>query len=339
MHLYGTQTVDERGHLIIGGCDAVELAREFGTPLYVMDEELVRRNSRAYVQAFRQRWDDFAVAYAAKAFFCKAMAVLAYQEDLHLDVASGGEVATALAAGVPAERLFFHGNNKTPEELRLAVSAGVGRIMVDSLHELRLLREEAARQGARPRIHLRLTPGVTAHTHHYIATGQLDSKFGLPIDTGAAMEGVEAALAAPEVELVGLHAHIGSQIFDLESFRAAIDRMMAFCALVRKRTGWTCRELDLGGGLGVRYTADDDPPPIEDLVEVITGAVAERAAALDLPLPRLVVEPGRSIVAEAGTTLYTVGAIKEIPGVRTYVAVDGGMNDNPRPALYQARYE
>lgn len=339
MHLYGTQTVNDKGHLVVGGCDAVELAREFGTPLYVMDEAFIRQNARAYLQAFRERWDRFAVAYAAKAFFCTAMAALAHQEGLHLDVASGGEIATALAAGVPAERLFFHGNNKSPDELALAVASGVGRIVVDNLYELSLLRAEAARQGARPRIYLRLTPGVSAHTHHYITTGQLDSKFGIPIETGDALAAVREALRAPEVELVGLHAHIGSQIFDLNSFRVAAARMMAFCAAVRRETGWTCSELDLGGGLGVRYTAEDDPRPIEELVAVLTEAVAEQAAALDLPLPRLVVEPGRSIVGEAGVTLYTVGAIKEIPGVRTYLAVDGGMNDNPRPALYQARYE
>lgn len=340
MHLYGTQAVNSQGHLTIGGCDVVDLVREFGTPLYVFDEALIRRNCRAYLEALRTHWDGpFAVAYASKAFLCLAMAALAYQEGLHLDVVSGGEITTALKAGVPADRLFFHGNNKGPDELELALKAGVGRIIVDSLHELELLARLAAAAGVRPRIYFRLTPGVSAHTHHYISTGQLDSKFGIPIATGDAMAAVERALAMPEVELVGLHCHIGSQIFDLGGYRAAAERMVEFMAAARDRTGWVCPELNMGGGLGVRYTAEDTPTTPMHLAEVLCGTLKELLARHRLPTPRLVLEPGRSIVGEAGTTLYTVGTIKEIPGVRTYVSVNGGMNDNPRPALYQAKYE
>ncbi|MCG0239034.1 MAG: diaminopimelate decarboxylase [Firmicutes bacterium] len=339
MHLYGTQAIDAEGHLTIGGVRAVDLARRFGTPLYVLDEELIRQNCRAYVDAFRSAWPDFIVAYAAKAFLCTAMAALVHQEGLYLDVVSGGELITALRAGVPAERLIFHGNNKTPEELDLALRAGVGRIVVDSFSELDLLADMAAEREVRPRIALRITPGVEAHTHHYIATGQLDSKFGIPIAGGAGLEAVRRALETPAVDLVGLHCHIGSQILDLGGYEVTAARMVDFMAAVQRETGWTCPELNLGGGLGVRYTAEDRAPTPAELVAVLTRTVRARCEAHELPLPRLVVEPGRSIVGEAGTTLYTVGAIKEIPGVRTYVAVDGGMGDNPRPALYQARYD
>lgn len=339
MHLYGTQTINSQGHLTVGGCDLVDLARQFGTPLYVMDEALIRQNCRAYMDAFRQHTDRFTVAYASKAMLCTAIAALVYQEGLALDVASGGEIVTALRAGVPAGRLFFHGNNKGPDELELALREGVGRIVVDSLSELELLRAIARSIGGRPHIYFRLTPGVSAHTHEYISTGQLDSKFGIPIETGDAMAAVKAALAAPEVELVGLHCHIGSQIFDLEGYRVAAERMVAFVAAVRQETDWTCAELNLGGGLGIRYTSEDTPVPPAEAVALQVRTVREQCAARELPVPHLVIEPGRSIVGEAGITLYTIGAIKEIPGVRTYIAVDGGMGDNPRPALYQARYE
>lgn len=339
MHLYGTQAVNGQGHLTIGGCDAVELARNYGTPLYIMDEALMRANCRAWRAAFAAHYPDFTVAYASKAFLCTSMAALAHQEGLFLDVVSGGEITTALRAGVPAAHLVFHGNNKGPDEILLALRAGVGRIVVDSVSELQFLAALAAEAGARPQIQLRLTPGVSAHTHHYISTGQLDSKFGIPIETGDALAAVQEALALDQLELVGLHCHIGSQIFDLEGYRVAVSRMLQFVADARRRTGWTCAELNLGGGLGVRYTAEDDPVSPAKAVEAVCTAVRDGCHAHGLPLPRLMVEPGRSIVGEAGTTLYTIGVIKDIPGVRTYLAVDGGMGDNPRPALYQARYE
>jgi diaminopimelate decarboxylase len=339
MHWYGTMAMNEAGRLTIGGVDVLDLVRRFGTPLYVMDEALIRANCRAYVEAFRQQYHDFDVAYASKAFLCTAMAALVAQEGLGLDVVSGGEIMTALQAGFPMDRTYFHGNNKTEEELRLALETGVGRIIVDGPQELAILNRLAGELSVTARIQLRLTPGVAAHTHHYISTGQLDSKFGIPIATGAAAAVAKEALGLPHVELLGFHCHIGSQIFDLEGYRVAARVMLRFVADLRAETGYVARELNLGGGLGIRYSAEDTPVPPARLVEVITQAVKAVCTEYDLPLPRLIIEPGRSIVGEAGTTLYTVGTVKEIPGVRTYVSVDGGMGDNIRPALYQAVYE
>lgn len=339
MHYYGTAARTADGHLAIGGVDVVDLAKEFGTPLYVMDETLVRENCRAYTQAFAELYPDALVAYASKAFLCTAMAVLVEQEGMGLDLVSGGEIATALKAGFPMSRTFFHGNNKTVEEIQLALKVGVGRIVVDSLHELDLLNQVAWQVGVTPKIYLRLTPGVSAHTHHYISTGQLDSKFGLPIELGTAMEAVKKALSLPHVELVGFHCHIGSQVFDFEGYRVATARVLAFMADVKRETGFEAHELNLGGGLGVRYTEADEPKRPGELIKVLTDTVKAGCAEHGLALPHLVVEPGRSIVGEAGTTLYTIGTVKEIPGIRTYISVDGGMGDNIRPALYQAEYE
>lgn len=339
MYYYGTAAKTEEGHLTIGGVDVMDLVKEFGTPLYVMDEALIRQNCRAYLDAFRKHYPDATVAYASKAFLCVAMAALLAQEGMSLDVVSGGEIATAQKAGFPMAHTYFHGNNKTVEELQLALDAGVGRIVVDSVQELERLNQLAGAAGKNPRIYLRLTPGVSAHTHHYISTGQLDSKFGIPIEMGMAMDATRQALSLPNVELVGFHCHIGSQIFDLEGFRIAADTMVKFLAEVRAETGFIASELNLGGGLGVRYTEGDEPRRPADLVQTLASAVREVCDSHRFPLPHLVVEPGRSIVAEAGTTLYTVGAVKEIPGVRTYMSVDGGMGDNIRPALYQAEYE
>jgi len=339
MHYYGTAEKNAQGHLTIGGIDVMDLVKEYGSPLYVMDEQLIRQNCRAYLKAFREHYPDSVVAYASKAFLCTAMAALLEQEGMSLDVVSGGEIATALKAGFPMERTFFHGNNKTVEEIQLALSAGVGRIVVDSVHELELLNHLAGEAGKTAQIYLRLTPGVSAHTHHYISTGQLDSKFGIPIAMGMAMDAVRRALSLPNIELAGFHCHIGSQIFDLTGYKVAAEIMVRFLAEVRAETGFTAAELNLGGGLGVRYTEADTPATPAQLAKTLSEAVRTACAAHGLPLPRLVVEPGRSIVGEAGTTLYTIGTIKEIPGVRTYISVDGGMGDNIRPALYQAEYE
>jgi diaminopimelate decarboxylase len=339
MYFYGTASKNEQGHLTIGGVDTLALAREFGTPLYVMDETLVRQNCRAYVDAFREYYPDATVAYASKAFLCTAMASLVEQEGMSLDVVSGGEIATALHAGFPMERTFFHGNNKTIAEIELALKSGVGRIVVDSIHELELLDKVAGRVGITPKIYLRLTPGVGAHGHHYISTGQLDSKFGLPIETGMAMEATKLVLSLQYVNLAGFHCHIGSQIFDLEGYRVAARVMLKFVAEVKAVTGFEALELNLGGGLGVRYTDQDAPRKPAELIKFQTDTVKAYCAEYGLKLPRLVVEPGRSIVGEAGTTLYTIGTVKEIPGIRTYVSVDGGMGDNIRPALYQAEYD
>lgn len=339
MHFHGTAAPTAQGHLTIGGVSLKDLAQEFGTPLYIMDEALIRQNCRAYVDAFHQHYPAFEVAYASKAFLCSAMVALIQQESMSLDVVSGGEIMTAVQAGFPMDKTYFHGNNKSVEEMQLALRSGVGRIVVDSVHELHLLNQVAGEMGVTPGIYLRLTPGVSAHTHHYISTGQLDSKFGIPIEMGMAMEATRIALSLPHLELKGFHCHIGSQIFDLEGYRIATGVMLRFVADVKQETGYVTTELNLGGGLGVRYTEQDAPRHPGELVQLLTDSVKAGCADLGLALPKLVVEPGRSIVGEAGTTLYTIGTVKEIPGVRTYVSVDGGMGDNIRPALYQAEYD
>lgn len=336
MRLQGTMTINAAGHLVIGGCDTVELAREFGTPLLVIDEACLRERCRAFKEAFA----GGEVLYAGKALLLQAICRIVAEEGLGLDVVSGGELYTALAAGFPPERLYFHGNNKTEEELEQALAAGVGRIVVDNFRELKLLSGLARNNNDyRVPILLRLTPGIEAHTHEYIKTGQIDSKFGFTLANGQAEEAVALATSLPALELVGLHCHIGSQIFSVEPYAEAAAIMMDFAAKVYRQTGVAIRELDLGGGFGIYYADGDDPLPPANYARVIQEVVADKAATLGIPLPRILVEPGRAIVGPAGTTLYTVGSIKDIPGVRKYVAVDGGMADNIRPALYQARYE
>ncbi|SHF55243.1 diaminopimelate decarboxylase [Desulfofundulus australicus DSM 11792] len=338
MKLHGTMTVNSRGHLEIGGCDTVELASTFGTPLYVVDEELFRQNCREYYRAFTEKYGA-EVIYAAKTLLTLAICRLVDEEGLGMDVVSGGELYTAIKARFPMSRVYFHGNNKSSEELRLALEARVGRFMVDNFYELEMLNRLAGEMRTRADVILRLTPGVEAHTHEYIKTGQIDSKFGLVIDNGQALAGVRRALEMENIILHGLHCHIGSQIFELDSYAHAAGIMMDFAARVARETGWAPAELDLGGGLGIYYTEGDEPRPVAEYADVIMRAVREKALAHGLPVPRVIVEPGRSISGPAGTTLYTVGAVKDIPGVRKYVAVDGGMGDNPRPALYQSRYE
>ncbi len=339
MHYYGTAGKNEQGHLTVGGVDVVSLAQEFGTPLYMMDEALIRQNCRAYVDAFATSYPSFEVAYASKAFLCTAMVALVEQERMSLDVVSGGEIMTALKAGFPMERAYFHGNNKSIEEIELALKAGVGRIIVDSVHELELLNHVAGEVGVPAQIYLRLTPGVGAHGHHYISTGQLDSKFGIAIELGLAREATKQALSLPNVELKGFHCHIGSQILDLEGYKVAVARMLGFMAEAKAELGFVATELNMGGGLGVRYTEADTTKRPVDLIAVLTEAVKAGCQEHGLELPKLIIEPGRSIVGEAGTTLYRIGTVKEIPGIRTYISVDGGMGDNIRPALYQAEYE
>lgn len=338
MKLQGTMQINDRGHLEIGGCDTVELARQFGTPLYVLDETHFRRNCRNYYRAFTEKYDGV-VIYAGKTLLTLAVCHMVAQEGLSLDVVSGGELYTAWKARFPMERVYFHGNNKSPRELQMALEYRVGRIMVDNAHELDNLSRLAREAGVTADIILRLTPGVEAHTHEYIKTGQVDSKFGVVIQNGQAMELVKRVLAMPEVRLKGFHCHIGSQIFELESYSHAAQVMMRFAAQVHRETGWAPEELNLGGGLGIYYAEGDEPKPVEEYADMAAGAIRDVAAEHGLPVPRIMVEPGRSISGPAGTTLYTVGAIKEIPGIRKYVAVDGGMVDNPRPAMYQSRYE
>ncbi|MDP9496576.1 MAG: diaminopimelate decarboxylase [Actinomycetota bacterium] len=326
------QRVD--GVLTVGGVDVRALAAEHGTPAYVLDEEDFRARCRAWRDAFA----GATVYYAAKAFLCTAVARWVAEEGLSLDVCTGGELAVALHAGFPAERLLFHGNNKSVAELARAVEVGVGRVVVDSPEELARLAGVASRAGVRQRIYLRVTPGVEAHTHEYISTGQEDTKFGFSLASGAAAEAVRRALQEPAVELVGLHCHIGSHIFDDAGFAAAAGRMVGLLAAVRDETGVVLPELDLGGGQGIAYTSADDPMPVEQHAAELREIVRRECAAAGLPEPRLAVEPGRAVAGPTTVTLYEVGTVKDLPGVRTYVSVDGGMSDNPRTALYDARY-
>lgn len=331
--------VNAQGHLTVGGCDAVSLAETFGTPLYVMDEPSIR----GALREFKTAMDTYAanggrVAYASKACSFKELYRIVNEEGCGADVVSGGELYTALQTGFPADRLYFHGNNKSDAELRMALESGVGRIVVDNPEELRRLSAMAGAMGKTAAVYLRITPGVEAHTHSFIRTGQIDSKFGFTLENGEALRGAVEAVKLNAITLKGFHCHIGSQIFDDEPFVEAADVMLTFMRQVRETTGVTVGELNLGGGFGAMYTSDDTPKSREAVVRRAAEAVEQKAAALGFPCPFLVIEPGRSVVAEAGVTLYTVGHVKEIPGMRTYVSVDGGMTDNPRYILYQAPY-
>jgi len=329
--------VSKSGHLVIGGCDAVKLAAEFGTPLYLFDELSLRNNCAEFKREFGQRYADTTVLYAAKAFINRAMARLFKEEGLGLDVVSAGEISIAHSGGFPMERVYFPGNNKSVEELKLALEWGVGRIVVDNLYELNLLGELAGERGDKPDILLRLSPGVDPHTHRYITTGSQDSKFGVPMVQ--AEEALATALAMPRLNLRGLHFHIGSQIAELEPYQQAIDIILGFAAEMKQRHGFEMGELDIGGGFAIQYTLDSPAPPISAYAEAITSGIINGCQRLGLARPRLTIEPGRSIAGQAGVALYTVGVVKDIPGVRCYVSVDGGMADNIRPALYGAELE
>lgn len=324
------------GHLAIGGCDVVSLVEEHGTPLVIYDEGALRATARAYVAAFRAHAPDVEVIYASKAYFGLAMLRIALEEGLSVDVASGGELAAALRAGFPPGRIEMHGNNKDAAEIHQALDAGVGTIVVDSLDEVALVDAIARGRAARQRVLIRVTPGVKPSTHSYISTGQLDSKFGFSIEGGAAAAAVAACRAASGVELNGVHCHIGSQIFELGSYPAAAAAVAEFVASVG---GGDLGTINMGGGLGVAYTSSDAPPSVERYADVVMESVAREWARVGLPMPRVQVEPGRSLVARAGVTVYRVGTVKDIPGVRTYAAVDGGMSDLLRPMLYGAVYE
>ncbi|MGO4544269.1 diaminopimelate decarboxylase [Paenibacillus sp. 2TAB23] len=339
MYLHGTSKINTQGHLEIGGCDVADLAAQFGTPLYIVDEALVRQRAIEYVEAFKASGLRFQVAYASKAFSVMAMCAIAEQEGLSLDVVSDGELYTAMQAGFPAERIHFHGNNKTPEEINMALDAGIGCFVVDNFMELQLLNALAGDKGKKVNILLRITPGVEAHTHDYISTGQQDSKFGFDLGNGAAKQAIQEALALPNLIILGVHSHIGSQIFEVEGFRMAVDKVADFAVAIRNELDLTFKVINLGGGFGIRYVEGDTPLPICEYVAAITGAIITNFTNAEFPLPEIWVEPGRSMVGDAGTTLYTVGTSKNIPGVRKYIAVDGGMTDNPRPALYQSKYE
>jgi diaminopimelate decarboxylase len=325
------------GHLLIGGCDTVKLAAEFGTPLYVFDELSLRRRCAEFKQEFSRRYADTTVIYACKAFINKALAIIFKEEGLGLDVVSAGELSIAQSVGFPLDKVYFHGNNKSAEEIKLALEWHVGRIVVDNFHELAMLGEIAGGQGDKPDILLRLSPGVEPHTHKYIATGAVDSKFGIPLVLGE--EAVTTAMSMLALNLRGLHFHIGSQIAETEPYQQAIEVILSLASEMKQRHGFELSELNIGGGFAIQYTLDSPVPPIAAWAEAITSAVKNKCQELGLARPKLVIEPGRSIAGQAGVALYTVGVVKDIPGIRRYVSVDGGMADNIRPALYGARLE
>jgi diaminopimelate decarboxylase len=339
MYLHGTSQINEQGHLTIGGCDSVALVEQFGTPLYVMDEALIRERCQSFVNAFQASGLHYQVAYASKAFCVKAMCRLVEQEGMSLDVVSEGELYTALEAGFPAERIHFHGNNKTPSEIEFALEAGIGCFVVDNFVELHMLNQIAASRNLVANILFRLTPGIEAHTHEFITTGQTDSKFGFDLGNGAAMEAVGQALQLNNVKLLGTHSHIGSQIFDTNGFQLAVVKLTQFAEDVRQRYNHIFPVLNLGGGFGIRYVSEDDPLPVGDYVRALVDTIKAEFDKHQYPYPEVWIEPGRSVVGDAGTTLYTIGTYKDIPGVNKYVSVDGGMSDNIRPALYGAVYE
>lgn len=329
-----TSKVNSKGHLQIGGIDTIELAKRYHTPLYVIDKATVVGNLEAYHKAFQRTGLDYELIYAGKAFLCKEFCHLLKKYKFSLDVSSGGELYTALRAGFNPQKIYLHGNNKTPEELSLALKSRIGNIVVDNPSEL----DKLSRQRQKVAVFLRLTPGVSAYTHKYIETGAEDSKFGFTLGKESLVY-VKQALEARNLKLKGLHIHIGSQIFSVKSFVKAIEKLVRFSSLVFKETGWMPKELNLGGGLGIKYLAKDKPVGIGEYAQSLGAQLKKQAKIRGINLPKVLVEPGRSIIGNAGVTLYTVGVVKEIPGIRTYVSVDGGMSDNLRPMLYDAKYE
>ena len=332
-------SINSENHLVIGQHDTVELAKKFGTPLYVLDEDLMRDNCRAYKNAIDTYYDGHGlVLFASKALCTMYTGRLVAEEGLGADVVSGGELYTLYKAGFPMEKVFFHGNNKTPDEIELALNCGVGHIVVDNKYELDLLNRIANEKNVKQRILFRIKPGIDAHTHDFVKTGQIDSKFGVALENGEAYEIHKLALSMSNIQIDGVHCHIGSQIFDVEPFCEAAKVMIGFIADLYDKLGIKVNILNLGGGFGIKYTATDDPIAPSEYIHKVTNVVKELAQEKGIDLPFLVFEPGRSIVASAGITLYTVGCVKEIENVRTYVSIDGGMCDNPRYILYGSKY-
>lgn len=332
--------VNSHGHLTIGGADTVNLAKAFGTPLYVMDENQVRKHCKSFKDSIDRFYGGKGlVCYASKAFSCKEMYRIVASEGLGVDVVSGGELYTAMEAGTDPKKICFHGNNKTVEELKMALSYGVGRIVADNIYEMQTLDALCAEYGKKADILLRIKPGVDAHTHDFIRTGQIDSKFGFALETGEAFEAVRFALECENLNFAGVHCHIGSQILDTQGFEAAAEVMLNFIKKIRDELGTEVRDLNLGGGFGIQYTEKDDPLPYEAFMEAVSVIVHDFCEKNNMALPFIIIEPGRSIAAPAGITLYTVGGKKVIPDIRTYVSVDGGMCDNPRYIMYQADYD
>ncbi|WP_026689411.1 diaminopimelate decarboxylase [Alteribacter aurantiacus] len=331
--------VNNKGNLSINGVDTTYLAEKYGTPLYVYDVEDICDRANEFKRAFEQEGIDYQVAYASKAFSCVAIVQLMDELGLSLDVVSGGELYTALEAGFPPERIHFHGNNKSPDEIEMAVKAGIGCFVVDNFHELTWLTGITQALNSEMKVLLRITPGVEAHTHEYISTGQEDSKFGFDITSGQAEKAIQMVDQEERLELLGVHCHIGSQIFETSGFVSAVNEVFRHLKVWRENTGFTPKVVNLGGGFGIRYNESDEPLPLGEYVQAMVKEVKEHAKEGNFPIPEIWIEPGRALVGEAGTTLYTVGSRKTIPGIRDYISVDGGMTDNLRPALYQAKYE
>ena len=333
-------SVNEKEHLTAGGIDTVELAKKYGTPLYVMDEQLIRKSCRSFKSSIDKFYGgNGLVCYASKAFCCKEMCRIMKEEGIGLDVVSIGELYTAVKSGFDCDKICFHGNNKTNEELEFAVENNIGHIIVDNISELERLSAIAKAKGVTAKIMFRIKPGIDAHTHNFVKTGQIDSKFGFALETGEAFDAVKKAVESENIILRGLHCHIGSQIFDIEPFESASEVMLKFIAKIKNELGFEIKELNLGGGFGIKYLESHDPVPYETYMERVSETVHKCCKELEINLPFILIEPGRSIAGPAGITLYTVGARKEIPNIRTYVSIDGGMCDNPRYILYQSEYE
>ncbi len=334
-----TATINHHNHLAIAGCDTIELAESFGTPLYVFDETTLRNKCREYTREFNRVYSDVTVAYACKAYANPALVTVLHEEGLWLDAVSGGEMNIARFAGFPPEKVLFHGNNKTQDELEFALDWSIGRVVVDNFREMGLLQNLAAKRQRIQQVLLRLSPEVDPHTHSHTTTGVLDSKFGFPISTGQAEEAIAIAIRSSNLRLAGLHFHLGSPLFEVEPYEQAIKIVLEFASRISRNYDFTLDELDVGGGFAVQYLAEKPAPPASAYAEVIARSILELTSQLDMPLPRLIIEPGRAIIGQAGIALYRAGGNKTIQGVRKYVFVDGGMGDNIRPPLYDARYE
>ena len=332
--------VNDKGRMEIGGCDVAELADKYGTPAYIMDENCIRANCRKYISSIDEYYNgNGIVLYASKALSCMQIYRIMKEEGMGVDAVSGGEIYTAVKAGFPAAKIYFHGNNKSEEELRYALGCGVGRIVVDNTAELNMINRLAGENGLSVKVLFRIKPGIDAHTHSFIRTGQIDSKFGVALETGEAEEIVKLASTFKNISIAGVHCHIGSQIFELEPFELAAEKMMNFIADIKDKYGIELAELNLGGGFGIKYTDKDTPIDYELYIKAVSKVITRIAAFRHVGIPYIVMEPGRSIVAPAGLTLYRVGTVKNIPNIRTYVSVDGGMGDNPRHILYSAEYD
>lgn len=334
-----TNQINQAGHLTIGGVDSLKLAKEYGTPLVVYDVSQIRNQIRAFKKVFEEEQVNYAVSYASKAFASIAMYQVANEEGAYTDVVSAGELYTAMKANFPMERISFHGNNKSKEELEMAVKNHVGKIMIDNFYEIDLLRQVLEEQDSKINVMLRITPGISAHTHEYDQTGQVDSKFGFDLKSGQADKALQEVLKNQRMHMLGIHAHIGSQIFELNGFEMAAAKLVDVAASWRKNYDYTAQVINVGGGFGIKYVQEDHPLKPEEFVKAIVKTIKDEATKHNFPLPEIDIEPGRSIVGPAGYNLYKVGSMKEIPGLVPYVAVDGGMGDNIRPALYQAKYE